>query len=65
MKHEQLLEKEYSKLNPTISETKEEATKKFADVVGEKPNTVSNWFGRKDGIGDAVIDKIYSQLFPM
>lgn len=39
------------------------SNKKFADVVGEKPNTVSNWFGRKDGIGDAVIDKILS-TFP-
>lgn len=39
------------------------SNKKFADSVGEKPNTVSNWFGRKDGIGDAVIDKILS-TFP-
>lgn len=35
----------------------------FAKAVGENPNTVSNWFGRKDGIGDAVINKILS-TFP-
>ena len=39
------------------------SNKKFADAVGEKPNTISNWFGRKDGIGDAVIEKILS-TFP-
>lgn len=39
------------------------SNRKFADAVGEKPNTVSNWFNRKDGIGDAVIDKILS-AFP-
>lgn len=39
------------------------SNKKFADAVREKPNTVSNWFGRKDGIGDAVIEKILS-AFP-
>lgn len=35
----------------------------FAKAVGENKNTVSNWFSRKDGIGDSVINKILS-TFP-
>lgn len=36
---------------------------KFAERVGENKNTVSNWFGRKDGIGSAVVNKILA-AFP-
>lgn len=39
------------------------STSKFAEKVGENPNTVSNWFGREDGIGPTVIKKIIS-AFP-
>lgn len=39
------------------------SNKKFADAIGVNPNVVSNWFARKDGIGNAVIEKIL-EAFP-
>ncbi len=39
------------------------SNKKFADAIGVNPNVVSNWFSRKDGIGNAVIEKIL-EAFP-
>lgn len=39
------------------------SNKKFADAIGVSPNVVSNWFARKDGIGNAVIEKIL-ETFP-
>lgn len=36
---------------------------KFAEAVGEKSNTVSNWMTREDGVGPAVINKILT-AFP-
>lgn len=36
---------------------------KFAEKVGENTNTVCNWFNRKDGIGNAVVNKILT-AFP-
>mgnify|MGYP003190501610 CR=1 FL=1 len=39
------------------------SNKKFADAIGVNPNVVSNWFSRKDGIGNSVIEKIL-EAFP-
>lgn len=39
------------------------STTKFAEKVGENKNTVSNWFGRENGIGTTVINKILA-AFP-
>ena len=39
------------------------SNKKFADAIGVNQNVVSNWFSRKDGIGNSVIEKIL-EAFP-
>ena len=43
--------------------TERGSNKKFAEKIGESPQTVQNWFSREDGIGDAVINKIL-KAFP-
>lgn len=40
------------------------SNKKFAEALGEAPQTVQNWFSREDNIGNTVVNKILN-AFPL